>query len=110
MGNLNVAWRSCGTRRGGGLGGRENGRRRRGRGGRGGERSGFGLLGLGRVVAFGDEIEIRRNVVIGKRFGFFELEEGIGFVPNFVAEGADALKILDGAAVEALGLGLVAEE
>ena len=46
------------------------------------------------------------------RVGYFRLGLGIdeGLVRKHVAEGVEALEFLDGVAVEALGLGLVAEK
>ena len=41
---------------------------------------------------------------------YFGFRAGNGFVRQFAAEGLEAVEFLDGAAVEALGLGLVAEE
>jgi len=46
----------------------------------------------------------------GKGFGFFGFGLNNGFVRQLVAEGAEALEFLDGAAVKTLGLGLVAEK
>jgi len=46
----------------------------------------------------------------GKRFGFFGFGVDGGFVWETVAEGAETLEFLDGAAVKTLGLRLVAEE
>ena len=89
-------WRVYGNgagevRGGGRAGGGGHGR------GEGGFRLVFGFVGSGR-----------------KWFGFFGLGFGDGFVPQifggFVGEGPEALEILDGAAVEAVGLGLMAEE
>jgi hypothetical protein len=52
-------------------------------------------------------VRLRRG---GWRIGFFEFGGLGGFVWQIFAKGFDALEILDGAAVHALGLRLIAED
>src|ERR1035441_9664850 len=74
------------------------------RAGSGGGRGGTGCCRSSRVFRFGR----------GRCFGFLRLRRGnglvYGFVREFGAESFEAVEIFDGAAVETLGLGLIAEE
>jgi len=64
-----------------------------------------GMRGVG-----GRRGRVRVRFFFGKWLGFSGLRGIFGFVCDFVAELAEAVEFLDGAAVEAFGLGLIAEE
>src|SRR5512140_902040 len=71
----------------------------------------IGAVVVGRMDGLrGRDGLVRVRFVGGKRFGFSGLGGFLGFGCEFFAKGADALVVFDGAAVETVGLGLVAEE